>query len=486
MKSFDLAVVGAGAAGLTAAAVAAEHGARVAVIDDNALPGGQYFRRLPLEYRRTAATAFDKDSRRADALYAAANRPGITYLSDAVVWESPEDDMLSVARGAESGKIRAALIVLATGAADRPVPFPGWTLPGVVSAGGLQNLIKGQRVIPGRRAVVAGNGPLVLLVSASLVRAGATLLETVEAAPIHRRVFAQAANLLAVPKIVRQAIDYRAAILRAGAAFRTGWTVIEARGDSECEEVVTAPIGADGRIDRARAHTHRADLLVTGFGLQPSTELARGMGLALAWNPLRGGWLPVRDAAFETSRKGVHAIGDGAAIGGVEFALAEGRLMGLIAAERLGRLSEAEAQRLKRPTLATLARLERFRAALERLYAPPANYLDLLTPDTVVCRCEEVTAGEIRARQADGFANAMQLKFSTRMGMGRCQGRNCHRTLATLVSAATGVAMGDVRLPRTQSPARLVTINDLLAEPVAPPIPPDLEKAHLPRGERVS
>jgi thioredoxin reductase len=486
MRAFDLAIVGAGAAGLTAAATAAEHGVRVAVLDDNALPGGQYFRQLPAGYRRTAKTIFDKDQSRAEAVYHATRHPGVAYLSEAVVWESPEDGVLSFTRGADSGKLRAELIVIAAGASDRPVPFPGWTLPGVVTAGGLQNLIKGQRVIPGRRAVVGGNGPLVLLVSANLVRAGAQLIEAIEAAPIHWRVLGEVPNLLAAPKIVRQAFDYRLAILRAGAAFRTGWMVVEARGDGECEEVVVAPINADGHVDRARTRTHAADLLVTGFGLQPSLELSRGMGLALRWNALRGGWLPVRDQAFETSRKGVFAIGDGAAIGGVEIALAEGRLMGLIAAERLGRLAPADAERLKRPCVAALARLERFRSALERLYAPPRNYLDLLTPDTVLCRCEEVTAEEIRARQADGFANAMQLKFSTRMGMGRCQGRNCFRTLSTIVAAATGAPEEDIQLPRAQSPARLVTFNDLLQEDVEPPVPPDLATAHLPRGEKVN
>lgn len=486
MKEFDLAIVGAGAAGLTAAVTAADSGVRVAVLDDNARPGGQYFRQLPEGYRRTAKTVFDKDQPRAEALYRATHHPGVVYLSDAVVWESPDDGVLSFTRGADSGKLRARLIVIAAGASDRPVPFPGWTLPGVMTAGGFQNLIKGQRVIPGRRAVVAGNGPLVLLVSANLARAGAHLVESVEAAPIHRRVFKEAPNLLAVPKIVRQALDYRLAILRTGSAFRAGWTVVEARGDGECEEVVVAPIDADGRVDRARARTHAADLLVTGFGLQPSIELPRAMGLELRWNALRGGWLPLRDQEFETSRRGVFAIGDGAAIGGVEVALAEGRLMGLVAAERLGRLAPAGAGRLKGQAAANLARLERFRSALERLYAPPRNYLDLLTPETVVCRCEEVTAAEIRARQADGFANAMQLKFSTRMSMGRCQGRNCFRTLSAIVAAASGVPDADVQLPRGQSPARLVTFNDLLQEDVEPPVLPDLETAHLPRGEKVN
>jgi NADPH-dependent 2,4-dienoyl-CoA reductase/sulfur reductase-like enzyme len=484
MRECDLAIIGAGAAGLSAATAAAEHGLTVTVFDDNAQTGGQYFRRLPPGYRRTKATVFDKDQARAEALYRGADHPGITMLTGAVVWEAPEDNVLAFARGADSGNLRAKLIAVAAGAHDRPVPFPGWTLPGVVTAGGLQNLIKGQRVIPGRRAVVAGNGPLVLLVAANLARAGAELIEVAEVAPILSRVWREALSLLAAPKIVRQAIDYRSAIRRSGAPLRTGWTVIEARGEDELAEVVIAPIDGRGRIDRRRSRGVKADLLVTGFGLTPSIELLRAMACRLEWNALRGGWLPVRSAEFETSRQGVFAIGDGAGIGGVEIALREGRLMGLIAAERLGRLPAAAAAGKKRPLQGELARLGRFRAALERLYAPPADYLDLLTPETIVCRCEDVTAGDLRERQGQGFASAAALKSTTRMTMGRCQGRNCLRTLTTLIAQATDQPIESVALPRGRTPVRPVLLGDLIQEALPPiKIPAD---PHLPRGEKIS
>lgn len=484
MRECDLAVIGAGAAGLSAAAIAAEHGLSVTVLDDNAQTGGQYFRRLPPGFKRSAATAFDKDQARAEALYRSAGHRAITMLTDAVVWEAPEDNVLAFARGAESGSLRAKLIAVAAGAHDRPVPFPGWTLPGVVTAGGLQNLIKGQRVIPGRRAVVAGNGPLVLLVAANLARAGAELVEVVEAAPVQRRVWREWPGLLFAPNIVCQAIDYRSAIRASGAPFRPGWTAIEARGADELAEVVIAPIDGDGRVDRARSRAIKADLLVTGFGLTPSIELLRAMECRLEWNALRGGWLPARSAEFETSRAGVFAIGDGAGIGGVETALREGRLMGLIAAERLGALASDEAARRKRPLVAELARLGRFRAALERLYAPPAHYLDLLTPETIVCRCEDVTAGELRGRQGQGFASAAALKSTTRMTMGRCQGRNCLRTLSTIIAETTKRPIESVALPRARPPARPVLIDDLVAEPLPPIKLPD--DPHLPRGEKIS
>ncbi|MGH6953668.1 MAG: FAD-dependent oxidoreductase [Alphaproteobacteria bacterium] len=484
MRETELTVVGAGAAGLAVAGEAASHGVAVTVLDDNARPGGQYFRQLPPSFRRTATSPFDKDQARAETLLRGLDQPGITHLGEAIVWEAPEDGVLAFTRGAESGRVRARLIVVAAGAYDRPVPFPGWTLPGVMTAGGVQNLIKGHRVVPGGRIVVAGNGPLVLLVAANLVRAGAEVAAVAEAAPVHRRLGREASDLLAAPRIVRQAIDYRGALLCARVPFLTRHIVVEARGTDELDSVVLAPIDETGRIDRARGRSIAADTLVVGFGLTPSIEILRLLECELRWDRLRGGWLPVRSAEFETSRKGVLAVGDGAAIGGVEMALLEGRLAGLIAAERLGRLGAGAARHLARPLRQRLLRLERFRRALERLYAPPASYLDLLTPETIVCRCEEVTAGELSARQGDGYTSALALKGTTRLGMGRCQGRNCLATLAALVGRASGQAPEDVPMPRARPPARLITIGDLLHEPLAPPELP--EDPHLPRGERVS
>ena len=477
----DLAIVGGGPAGLATAAEAASYGASVTIFDDNALPGGQYFRQLPKGFRKTGRTVFDKDHDRGRALFAVTENPRVTYRSETMVWESPDDGVLAFACGADSGRIRARVIVIAAGAYDRPVPFPGWTLPGVITAGGVQNLIKGHRVIPGRRVAVAGNGPLVLLVAANLVRAGAELVAAFEAAPLLRRLMPATPKLLSAPAIVKQAITYRSVLLRAGVSLRTGESVVEARGQNEVEEILTAPIDQAGRIDKGRTRTLAVDTLVVGFGLIPSIELLRMLDCELRYDALRGGWLPVRDRSFETSVKGVFAVGDGASIGGVEIALAEGRLMGLVAAARLGLLDPNRAAKLAGPVRSRLNRFDRFRSGLERLYTPPASYLDLLTPETIVCRCEEITLGELRARQEEGYASSFALKGTTRIGMGRCQGRNCLRTLAALVGEAAGTNLKDVQLPRARPPARLVEIGDLLHEPLPEPDLP--EDPHLPRGE---
>lgn len=484
MKMFDVLIVGAGAAGLSAASVAASQGLSVALIDDNAAPGGQFFRQLPAEFRRAGKTAFDKDER-GPALYAVVKHPSVTYLPRTVAWHMPAEGTIAVAGEAFSDHLQARLIVIAAGAYDRPVPFPGWTLPGVVTAGGLQNLIKGQRVIPGRRAVVVGNGPLVLLTAASLARAGAQLVAVAEAAPAAGRLLSHLAGLASAPDIVRQAIGYSAAIARSGAARFFGWTVIEARGEGEVAEVALAPIDASGTLDRGRSRTFRADLLVSAFGLLPSIELLRLCGADMTWNALRGGWLPERSSDFETSRPGVFAIGDGSAIGGVELALVEGRLMGLIAARRLGRAPDGPSSRQGDADRARLARLHRFRGALEELYRPPRSFLGLATPETVVCRCEEVTMSGLAELGAQGIAGISALKSTTRAGMGRCQGRNCMPTLVQLAARAGSLAPEQVPLPNARPPARPVLLKDMLRTPTPPLGPPDPATAHLPRGERV-
>ena len=483
MNKTDLAIVGAGPTGLSAALVAARAGLKVWVFDDNALPGGQYFRQLPKQFRKTRKTVYDKEHGRASELFTAIHHPNITYLPNATVWENPDPGILAFTAGERSGRIEAKAILIACGASDRPVPFPGWTLPGVVTAGGLQNLVKGARVVPGERAVVAGNGPLLLVVAANLIRAGATVAAVAEAAPATARLWRNLPRLLQAPEIVKLAINYRGLMAKAGVPYRCGETVIEARGHDELEEVVLAPIGTRGRFDRAKARTVACDTLVTGFGLNPSIEMYRLLGCDISYNSYRGGWMPKRSEDLETSIPGIFAAGDGAGIGGVEFALIEGRLAGTVIARNLGGLDERTAAIQAAPLRSRLERFRKFRVGLERVYAPPSTWTELATEDTIVCRCEDVSLGDIRAREAQGFTSAFAIKGSTRMSMGRCQGRNCLPTLAALIAARDGLAVEQVELPQGRPPARLVTIGDLLQEDLPAPVFPT--DPHLPRGEEV-
>jgi NAD(P)H-nitrite reductase large subunit len=365
------------------------------------------------------------------------------------------------------------VVVVATGAVDRAVPFPGWTLPGVITAGGAQNLMKSQGVLPGRRVVVAGTGPLLLVVADSLRRGGAAVVEVVEAAAMERP-WRWLSRLAAAPALLRRGLEYRAGLARAGIPFRAGQTVLEARGADGVREVVVAPIDGRGRLDRMRARVLTADALVVGFGLTPAVELTRLLGCEHAWDAARGGWIPRRTTDLETSVSGVLAAGDGAGIAGVETALLEGRLAGLLAAERLGRCPPPRAAAAAGPLRARLARLARFRDGIAGLHAPPADFLGLVTAETVICRCEEVTAGAVFDALGRGHASVDALKASTRAGMGRCQGRNCLGTVADVLARVRGGRVADVAVPRARPPARPVQLGVLAGEDVPPARPPEM------------
>jgi len=466
----DVAVVGAGPAGLAAAAEAARHGLSVTLLDDNPLPGGQYYRQGPATRVPDGNRGHPRDAR-ARELLSVVDHPRVTFLAGAVVWAAPEARTLAFSHAGRGHRLRAEVIVIAAGASDRAVPFPGWTLPGVLTAGGAQNLLKSQGVLPGRRALVAGTGPLLLVVADSLRRAGATVVEVVEAAPI--RAWQALPRLALAPGLLRRGLAYRLGLQRARVPFRPGHTVIEARGRDEVAEAVVAPIDGDGRVDRARARTLAVDTVVVGFGLVPSTELTRLLGCRHEWQRARGGWIPWRSAELETSVPGVLVAGDGAGIGGVETAVLEGRLAGLVAAERLGRGTGAEVGAARGPLRRRLRRLARFREGIEAMHRPPPTFLSLLTPETTVCRCEEITAEQLDAAVARGLP-IDAVKAHTRATMGRCQGRNCLGTLADLVARARGCGPADLAWPRPRPPARPVRLGDLLGEDLPPASGPEL------------
>jgi hypothetical protein len=348
---------------------------------------------------------------------------------------------------------------------ERAVPFPGWTLPGVLTAGGVQNLIKSQRLLPGRRFLVVGNGPLLLVVAQSILHAGGTVVELLEAAA-PRRAWRAMGKLVAAPRLLRRGLAYRAALWRRGVPVRSGQTIVEARGGHEgVGEALVGPIDSAGRLDRSLTRTLAADTIVAGFGLTPSVELTRLLGCRHGWDDRRGGFVPERSRDLETSVPGVFAVGDGAGIGGAEVAIAEGHLAGLLAAGRLGAGGASGDERAARRRL---ARLHRVRDAIATLWAPPASFLDLLTPDTIVCRCEEVTARDLDAVVDDGIE---PVKATTRVGMGRCQGRNCLATVAALVARARDLPPSALEPPRARPPARPIPLGDLLHEPLPPARP---------------
>ena len=398
----DVAVVGAGPAGIAAACRAAEAGVRTVVLDENPAPGGQIHRHLPGHPAPEAARAWH------ERLAAS----GAEVRSGWSVVDATADSSSSTFRfrlfAEDDGavlSVRAARVVLATGARELFLPFPGWTLPGVMGAGGAQAMAKMGADFRGRSAVVAGSGPLLLPVAAYLEKAGAEVALVAEQAGLVG-LARFAAELAFFPGRLLEAARYRGGFFPA--PYRTGTWIAQAHGRERVEAVTVT----DGRD----AFTIDCDLAAVGYGLVPNSELAR----LLDCETDRGA--VVTDASQETSVPGVFAAGEPCGVAGLDTAIAEGEIAGLAAAGRLDG-ETAEVRRLSRAR----ARGRRLAAAMKRVFRPRAELAAAMRADTIVCRCEDVRLSSI-ARAA----GAREAKLATRAGMGPCQGRVCGPALEFL------------------------------------------------------
>jgi NADPH-dependent 2,4-dienoyl-CoA reductase/sulfur reductase-like enzyme len=469
VEAHDVIVVGAGPAGIRAAVEARLAGAEVLVLDEAPRPGGQIYRQLPAEMRPRARDPLGSSRAKSRPLLEDLARAGATVLCGAEVWGVLPGRVLLVNHAGRAAVLRAGALVLAPGAYDRPAAIPGWTLPGVVTAGGVTALVKAQRVLPGRRALLAGTGPLLLAAATALIHGGAHVVGIAEAAP--RRALL---GLLRRPGIAAQTLEVITAL------WRPIWAhhgLVRIEGTEGVERAVVARLDDAWRPVAGTERSLDVDTVVLGYGLVPSPELADLAGCSLAYDSGRGGWIPVADSErlMATSSAGVFVAGDGAGIGGADVAEAEGRLAGLGAAAHLGRLDAVKARRLAAPALRTLRRFRAFRRTLGAILAPRPGLYEMTTDDTIVCRCEEVSGAEIRVAIEEGARQVTEVRAVTRAGMGLCQGRLCVPTVAGLLGRWAGVSPEAAgRLP-PRLPARPVPIP-MLADPVLESIPaPALE-----------
>ena len=475
METTELAIIGAGPGGLAALKEAVQYGLSVTLFDDGTLPGGQYFRQIPTTFHAVSPSVFDKaGSVQAASLFRLTSYPSVHYMPNTVVWGLFGNNKIAYASCCDHGLICAENVIISIGAFDRPVPFPGWTLPGVFTAGGVQNLLVGQRIIPGQRVLISGNGVLNFAVAYNLHKAGSKVVELLEASN-QPMLWSEIPKLLSDISVLYKGLCYRATLLSAGIPVRKGQIIIEARGGDRVEEVLTAPIDSSGRVDHSRSRSVKVDAVVLGFGLVPSTEMTRLLGCEHQYDVQQGSFVPLRSPDFETSIPGVFAVGDCAGTRGGQVALIEGRLAGLAVAVRLGRISKEEAAKIRSPLLAKLAKLNRFHSGIDNFFIPPPNYLSLLTDEVVVCRCEEVTVSQLKELLRKGISDMNTLKSLSRIGMGRCQGRNCFATLAAIVARELRCSPSDLILPKARQPLKPICLGDLLQGEIPSAAPPEMK-----------
>jgi thioredoxin reductase len=444
----DVAVVGAGPAGLAAALAAGGLGCEVTLIDAGSGPGGQMYHHGMLfpgngQARRTGAEQLP-------ASLARIRQAGqVRHLAATSVSRAARDHdgvvTLWVA-GPEGGAettVEVRAVVLATGAAELVLPFPGWDLPGVTTAGAAQALLKSQGVTVGRRVLVAGSGPLLLPVAASLAQAGVRVVTVLEATPAPAGL-PQAAGLAAFPGQLPEATGHAATLAGHGVPVHAGYAVVACQGAERVERAVIAQLDRDWRPVPGSRREETVDAVHVSFGYSPSLELPRALGCAEVQHASRPTAAVACDAGLATSVPGVFAAGDVTGAGGVHVAELEGYLAGTSAARYLGRLHpDAYAARSK--TLqAQLEDARRLAARLDEAYPLQPGWLEWPDAGTVVCRCEQTPWPQIGAAVAGGARDVRAVREVTGCGLGYCRGRVCGPALQYAVSAASGRPLAEV------------------------------------------
>jgi NADPH-dependent 2,4-dienoyl-CoA reductase/sulfur reductase-like enzyme len=441
-------VVGAGPAGIRAAQALVAAGLRPLVVDEAPACGGQIYRQRLVPDERSARALYGSEARKAEALHRdfAALSDSIDYWPQALLWNL-RDGVADIAVAGASRSIAYDGLILATGATDRILPLPGWTLPGVFTLGGAQVALKAQGCAIGSRVVFVGTGPLLYLVAWQYMRAGVAVAAVLDAAPFSAK-FAMLRGLKLFPAVVLRGMRFVAELRLRGVAIHSGVDNVRFEGDGAVSGVAWTQAG--------RAHRLACDGVGYGLALRSETQAADLAGCAFRFDERDRAWLPQRDSAGRGSVRHVYLAGDGAGIAGADAAERTGERAALAlcedrhlpyAPERVAVLD------------AELARIGRFRDVLEAAFPYPTHWAAGLADETLLCRCEEISAGEAReAIERFDIVEINRLKAVSRVGMGRCQARICAGAAAELLAVQTGRSLDSVGRLRAQAPLKPVPL----------------------------
>lgn len=452
-RHYEIVVIGAGPAGMTAATTCAGSGARTLLLDEQPSPGGQIYRSIerPAIPNREV---LGPDYYKGEALVKAFRQARLDYVSSASVWEVTPEREISVSVSGKSSIVSADQVIVATGAQERPFPISGWTLPGVMTVGAAQILLKKSGLIADN-AVFAGSGPLLYLTARQYLRAGAKVKAILDTTPANNywRSVPRGFGALHGFKNLQKGWQWIREIKAAGVPVVSGIEHLRAYGEQRVR-------GVDYRSDGHRTMVE-TDHVFLHQGVVPNINLTMSIGCDHAWCDRQMCWRVVTDEWCHSSLPGISVAGDAADIGGATSAQHRGAIAALGVLERLGRITLRERNLAAASHRRAVTSEERFRRFLDMLFKPSRQFLSPQDPKSLVCRCEEVSAGKLSEVIAVGCEGPNQLKSYTRCGMGPCQGRMCGLTVAHMLSTQLQRTPGEIGYYRLRQPIKPIALGEL-------------------------
>ncbi len=448
-------VVGAGPAGTRCAETLVKAGIRPTVIDEGRRDGGQIYRRQPENFTRSYVALYGTEAARAESVHRSfdAMREHIDYMPETLIWNIADNQAFTVS-GTRQQALQFDALVLCTGATDRLMPLKGWNLAGTFSLSGAQVALKSQACAIGRQVVFMGTGALLYLVAAQYVKAGAGVAAVLDTSPWHARVMALP-KLLTQPSVLWKGIALTAELRRAGVPVHTGIEPLEIDGTPD-----TGVSALSFKDSRCRTRTIECDAVAMGYHLRPETQLADLARCEFYFDQPTRQWLPRIDSDGRSTVTGVYLAGDGTRVLGANAAEVSGQLAALAVFQDLGQAAGEPAHNETIQTLRNeLASLQRFARGLNQAFPWPAQQAACLTDETIVCRCEAVSVGELRhVVRTAGADESNRAKAFSRVGMGRCQGRYCGNATAEIIAHAARLPVEEVGRLRGQAPVKPLPI----------------------------
>lgn len=450
MTFCDVVIVGSGPAGMSAAIRLRNFGYSVTVVDEQPSPGGQIWRGIERNRNDILLGALGEDYRKGEALVASFRASGAVYVPETQVWQIEDGWKVFLTSNGQARCVRTRAVLLANGAQERPVPFSGWTLPGVMTVGAAQILLKSGGMLPQGRVFIAGAGPLPLLYSIQNLHLGANLAGYLDTSkrPSLSALFRLAAGWRDLGSLVK-GLKWLGKLGRKVRIVKN-FSGLKAGGEGRLEYVEW---NAGGKTIR-----ESADVLLVHEGVVPRVHETLALGCEHEWHEAQGYFRPTLDIWGETTRRTLFVAGDAGGIGGWVAAAVSGEIAALGIAKCLGSESDMEEIRREDKLDERRSKALSLRPFLDTAYPPPRERLD---DDVIVCRCEEVTAGTIRKVTRGGVADPNAVKAATRCGMGPCQGRQCGYTVQAILAEAHDVPVGDVAFFNIRPPFKPVTLGEI-------------------------